>query len=440
MPQLISSPAEKLTGRITVPGDKSISHRALIMGALALGESLITGLLEGEDVLNTARAMQALGADIRRDDSGVWHVRGRGVGALKQPDQALDMGNSGTGARLLMGLVATHPISATFIGDASLSSRPMKRVMIPLERFGATFSGAEDGTLPLTVMGAASPLPIRYEVPVASAQVKSAVMLAALNTPGRTTIIEPVPTRDHTERMFRHFGVEITVTDEKGGRVIDIMGQPELVARSMAVPGDPSSAAFAVVAALITPGSDILIENVGLNENRIGLFLTLKDMGAQIDFLNAREECGEPVADLRVRHSTLKAINVSPGRAPSMIDEYPILCVAAAFAEGVTVMRGAGELRVKESDRIALMVEGLRKVGVQVEEFEDGMAVTGGAVPEGGCLIATHLDHRIAMSFLTLGLRTKNPVMVDDGSVIETSFPGFAPLMNSLGAHIGESS
>ncbi|WP_417316979.1 3-phosphoshikimate 1-carboxyvinyltransferase [Emcibacter sp.] len=437
MNQLISSVAQKMSGTVTVPGDKSISHRALIMGSMAVGETVIRGLLEGEDVLNTAAAMRALGADIYRDDEGCWHVHGVGVGGLHEPAGALDMGNSGTGARLLMGLVSTYPFSSTFIGDASLSSRPMKRVTVPLEQFGAEFHGSENGTLPMTVRGTGSPLPISYDVPVASAQVKSAIMLAALNTPGITTILEKKPTRDHTERMFSFFGVETTTTPQNGGRLITVTGQPELTARNLVVPGDPSSAAFPLVAALITPGSDITINNVGLNPDRTGLFTTLIEMGARIDLLNEREECGEPVADLRVRHSTLKAITVPEGRAPSMIDEYPVLCIAAAFAEGTTVMRGAEELRVKESDRISIMVKGLRACGIEVEEFDDGMAVTGnGDKPKGGALVETHLDHRIAMSFLTLGMQSEKPVTVDDGSVIETSFPIFRSLMNGLGASI----
>ncbi|WP_321394516.1 3-phosphoshikimate 1-carboxyvinyltransferase [Emcibacter sp.] len=437
MNQLTSSATDKITGIINVPGDKSISHRALIMGSMAIGETIVSGLLEGEDVLNTAAAMKALGADIYRDELAKWHVHGVGTGGLSEPAGALDMGNSGTGARLLMGLVSTYPFSTTFVGDASLSSRPMKRVTVPLEKFGAEFHGSEDGTLPITVKGTDAPLPISYDVPVASAQVKSAIMLAALNTPGITTIFEKTPTRDHTERMFHFFGVDTITTPKDGGRVITVSGQPELTARELIVPGDPSSAAFPVVAALITPGSDITINNIGLNPDRTGLFITLKEMGADIEFLNEREECGEPVADLRVRHSSLNAITVPEDRAPSMIDEYPILCIAAAFAEGTTVMRGAEELRVKESDRIDIMVRGLGACGIKVEEFADGMAITGsGEKPEGGALVETRLDHRIAMSFLILGLQSHKPVTVDDGSVIETSFPTFRSLMNGLGANI----
>lgn len=432
MNQLRSSRSDKLTGTLTVPGDKSISHRALIMGALAIGKSRISGLLEGEDVLGTAKAMRALGADIYKDDSAEWHVHGVGIGGLHQPDSPLDMGNSGTGARLLMGLLATHPLKIDFCGDASLSTRPMKRVTVPLAQFGAIFDGPQDGTLPITLHGSDNPLPITYELPVASAQVKSAVMLAALNTPGRTTVIEKIPTRDHTERMFRHFGIEV----QTEGDAIHVTGQPEITARDMVVPADPSSAAFPLVAALITSGSDITIKNVGLNPVRTGLFITLREMGADIVFENEREECGEPIADLHVRHSSLKGITVPKDRAPSMIDEFPILCVAAAFAEGKTVMRGLEELRVKESDRIAVMVEGLKLCGVQIEEHDDGMTITGAGTIAGGATVQTHLDHRIAMSFLILGMGTQDAVSVDDGSVIETSFPGFCALLNGLGAHI----
>lgn len=346
MNQLISRKAHALAGRIKVPGDKSISHRSLIMGSLAIGQSRISGLLEGEDVLNTARAMTAMGADISRDKDGDWLVQGVGIGGLCEPDGPLDMGNSGTGARLIMGLVSTYPHKTSFIGDGSLSSRPMKRVSDPLAQFGAIFQGDTAMTLPITVTGISDPLPIEYEVPVASAQVKSAVLLAALNTPGKTTVIEPTATRDHTERMFEHFGVDIEIN----GTAITVTGQPELTARDMFVPTDPSSAAFPTVAALISPGSDITIENVGMNPSRTGIYTTLKEMGADISFINERLECGESVADIRVRYSKLNGITVPEDRAPSMIDEYPVLCVAAAFAQGDTVMRGLDELRVKESD------------------------------------------------------------------------------------------
>ncbi len=433
MNQLISEKADNLTGRIKVPGDKSISHRALIMATMAIGQSRISGLLEGEDVLNTARAMTAMGADISKAENGDWLVHGVGIGGLCQPDMPLDMGNSGTGARLIMGLVSTYPHETSFIGDGSLSSRPMRRVTNPLEKFGAEFHGARGMTLPLTVSGIMDPLPIEYEVPVASAQVKSAILLAALNTPGKTTVIEPVPTRNHTERMFKHFGVDIEIN----GTAITVTGHPELGPRDMLVPSDPSSAAFPVIAALITPGSDITIENVGMNPSRTGIYTTLREMGADITFVNERLECGESVADIRVRYSTLKGITVPQSRAPSMIDEYPVLCIAASFASGETVMGGLGELRVKESDRIAVMVKGLQACGVTVLEYDDGMTVTGATTIPGGATVKTHLDHRIAMSFLILGLRADNSVTVDDGTVIETSFPGFQRIMNGLGANIG---
>lgn len=436
MNQLTSKKAGALTGRIKVPGDKSISHRSLIMGALAIGQSRISGLLEGEDVLNTGHAMKAMGADISKASNGDWLVHGVGVGGLSQPEIPLDMGNSGTGARLIMGLVSTYPFATDFIGDASLSGRPMKRVTDPLEKFGAKFKGAKGMTLPLTVEGISDPMPIEYKVPVASAQVKSAILLAALNTPGKTTVIEPTPTRDHTERMFEHFGVDIEIK----GTAITVTGQPELAAREMYVPTDPSSAAFPTVAALITPGSDITIENVGMNPSRTGIYTTLKEMGADINFINERLECGESVADIHVRYSKLTGVTVPKNRAPSMIDEYPILCIAAAFADGKTIMRGLGELRVKESDRIAVMVAGLKACGVDVTEHDDGMTVSGATNIAGNDTVKTHLDHRIAMSFLILGARTDKPVTVDDGSVIETSFPGFRSLMNGLGANIEEMS
>lgn len=431
MNQLTSSKSGALKGIITVPGDKSISHRSLIMGALAVGESTVTGLLEGEDVLGTAAALRELGADINKDDKNVWHIHGVGIGGLTQPNKPLDMGNSGTGVRLLMGLVATHPITVTFTGDESLCSRPMKRVTIPLTEFGAHFSGNENGTLPITVKGAKMPLPISYRLPVASAQVKSAIMLAGLNTPGITTVIETIPTRDHSERIFKYFGVPIKIDGEN----IQVTGQAELTPRKMAVPADPSSASFLIVAALIKEGSDILIRNVGINPARTGLFNTLIEMGGDIKFENERQECGEDVADIHVKYSELTGITVPPERAPSMIDEYPVLCIAATYAAGKTVMRGIEELRVKESDRIAIMVKGLKSCGVDVEEHDDGMTVSNSIV-RGTIPIKTSLDHRIAMSFLVLGLCAENQVTIDDGSVIETSFPGFVDLMNSVGANI----
>ncbi|HEY8352554.1 MAG TPA: 3-phosphoshikimate 1-carboxyvinyltransferase [Sphingomonadales bacterium] len=432
---LTSRKVKGLRGDVTVPGDKSISHRALILGGLAVGETAIEGLLEGEDVINTARVMEQFGATVIREGGGRWRVQGVGVGGLAEPRNFLDFGNSGTGARLIMGLAATHPVTSFFTGDPSLRRRPMARVAKPLQEMGARFVTRQGGLLPLAVIGADKPMPITYRLPVPSAQVKSAILLAGLNTPGRTTVIEPEATRDHSERMLRHFGAEITVTDTPEGRVIALEGQPELTAQHVAVPADPSSAAFAVVAALITPGSHVTIRNVGLNPLRTGLFDTLVEMGGDIAIVDPRDMGGEPVGDLVVRHSALRGVDVPPERAPSMIDEYPILAIAAACAEGETRMTGLAELRVKESDRLAVMATGLRACGVQVEEQADGMTVTGGRI-KGGATIATHLDHRIAMSFLVLGMVADEPVTVDDGAVIETSFPGFAALMNRLGAEI----
>jgi 3-phosphoshikimate 1-carboxyvinyltransferase len=423
-----------------VPGDKSISHRALIFGALAVGESTVSGLLEGEDVLRTAAALRALGAEVTTGGGpqAVYRIRGVGVGGLGEPDDVLDMGNSGTGARLLMGLVASHPIVSFFTGDASLRRRPMARVAEPLERIGARFVARQGIRLPLAVVGTPEPLPIEYRLPVASAQVKSAVLLAGLNAPGRTTVIEPEPTRDHTERMLAYFGARVTVdTAPDGSRAIALDGQPELEPRHVAVPGDPSSAAFAAVAAAIVPGSAVTIERVGVNVLRCGLFETLIEMGAELAFSNRREEGGEPVADLSVRYRPLKGVGVPPGRAPRMIDEFPILAVAAAFAAGTTEIRGARELRVKESDRIAAMARGLAACGVAVEELEDGLIVRGsGRPPPGGARVATRMDHRIAMSFLVLGCGAAAPVEIDDARMIDTSFPGFAALMNGLGARM----
>lgn len=421
---------------MAVPGDKSISHRSLIFGALAVGETRITGLLEGEDVLATAENMRRLGARVTRHEDGVWSVFGVGVGGLKDPAEPLDFGNSGTGARLVMGLVAGHPITATFTGDASLSRRPMKRIIDPLTLMGAEFHAREGGRLPLTLKGARAPLPVRYTLPVASAQVKSAVLLAGLNAPGETVVVEPVPTRDHTERMLTAFGAKVEIgTDDDGLREVRLRGEPELTPCDVAVPGDPSSAAFPVVAALVTPGSDIVVEGITLNPHRAGLYTTLIEMGGDIEIMNQRDESGEPVADLRVRASELNGIDVPPERAASMIDEYPALAVAAAFASGPTAMRGIEELRVKESDRIAATVAGLHANGVKVQEFEDGMVVEGrsGNV-DGGGHVVTHLDHRIAMAFLVMGLGAKKPVTIDDGAMIATSFPDFHQRMRELGA------
>ena len=427
-----------LSGVAEVPGDKSISHRALILGALSVGRTEITGLLEGQDVLDTARAMRAFGASVTRHGPGHWSVEGVGVGGFAEPADVIDCGNSGTGVRLIMGCMATSPICATFTGDASLRKRPMGRVTDPLALFGARAYGRAGGRLPMTLVGAADPVPVIYTTPMASAQVKSAVLLAGLNAPGQTVVIERTPTRDHTERMLRGFGASVTVEATPEGNRITLQGQPELVAQSVAVPRDPSSAAFPVCAALLVPGSDILVPGVSQNPTRNGLFLTLREMGADIEFLNEREEGGEPVADLRVRHSKLHGIEVPPDRAAAQIDEYPVLAAVAACATGTTIMRGVHELRVKESDRIDAMARGLEACGLRVEEDEDTLIVHGlGAlgVP-GGATVATHLDHRIAMSFLVLGLVSQQPISVDDGGPIATSFPVFEDLMRGLGATI----
>lgn len=432
---LQSSASQGLKGRLRVPGDKSISHRSLLLGAIAVGETRASGLLEGEDVVNTAKAVQALGAQVKRTDDSVWHVQGVGVSGLMSPKGDLDFGNSGTGVRLALGLMASTPLTARCIGDASLSGRPMGRVTVPLSEIGARFETAEGGRLPLTLHGARHPVPITYKLPVASAQVKSAVLLAGLNTPGRTTVIEPVATRDHTERMLKAFGADISIENKADGRHITITGQRELTAQIIDVPADPSSAAFPIVAALIAPGSDITIENVMLNETRTGLITTLIEMGGDITIENKRLAGGEEVGDLRVRSSKLTGIKVPAGRAPSMIDEYPALAVAASFAQGVTHMAGLDELRVKESDRLAAVEAGLNANGVPTRSGPDWLEVEGGKV-QGGGLVATHLDHRIAMSFLVMGLASLKPVRVDDGAMIATSFPNFSGLMNGLGCRI----
>ena len=439
MNPLESGPANPLSGTVRVPGDKSISHRALLIGALATGETVIEGLLEGEDVLRTAAAMRALGAAVERRDGDVWRVRGRGLGGLVEPAEILDMGNSGTAARLLMGILASHPLTVFLTGDASLCRRPMGRVQVPLERFGAQIITRRGGRMPLAVIGTADPMPVHYRLPVASAQVKSAVLLAGLNTPGKTTAVELQPTRDHTERMLRHFGAEVEVIAEGGGAVaITVTGQPELAGREVRVPADISSAAFPMVAALIVPGSELVLTDVGINPRRIGLVETLREMGADIRYRNERAVGGEPVADLHVKAGPLTGVAVPASRAPSMIDEYPILAVAAAVAKGKTVMRGIAELRVKESDRLAAMARGLSACGVKVEETADSLAVHGcaGRIP-GSAAITTDLDHRIAMAFLVLGLAAERAVTIDDSGPIETSFPGFSGLMNKLGAAIG---
>ena len=424
-----------LKGRIRVPGDKSISHRALIFGALAVGETLIDDLLEGEDVLNTAVVLRALGADISRDNTGQWHVHGFGVGGFAEPANVLDHGNSGTGVRLMMGAVATSPITATFTGDASLRRRPMRRVLDPLELFGTEATSREGGRLPITLKGARNPMPVTYRLPVASAQVKSAVLLAGLNAPGETTVLEAEATRDHTERMLTHFGA--TVRREQTGdglTVITVVGQPELTATHVRVPADPSSAAFPLVAALIVPGSELRIDSVMLNPTRTGLITVLKRMGADIKIENERSESGETVGDLVIRASALKGVEVEPEIAPSMIDEYPILAVAAAYATGRTKMTGLAELRVKESDRLAAVADGLKACGVKIELGEDWLAVEGQGGMPGGATVATHMDHRIAMSFLIAGLAAKKPITVDDTSFVATSFPTFVPMMEKLGA------
>ena len=424
-----------LSGRIAIPGDKSISHRALMLSALAVGTSRVTGLLEGHDVLATAAAMRAMGASIERRDDGEWMIDGVGVGGLLQPREALDMGNSGTSTRLLMGLVASHPITVTFTGDASLSGRPMGRVIDPLSQMGADISASPGGRLPLMLRGLAPAIPLSYRLPMASAQVKSAVLLAGLNTPGITEVIEPVPTRDHSERMLRGFGADLTVeTDSDGTRHIRIVGEAELKPQTIIVPGDPSSAAFFIVAALVVPGSDIVIANVGLNPTRAGLVEVLQAMGGDIALLDPREVGGEPVADLRVRHSALRGIDVDPAVAPSMIDEYPILFVAAALAQGRTTTTGLDELRVKESDRLSVMATGLKAIGVRVEESEDGLTIEGtsGDLLPGGATVAGHLDHRICMSFAIAGLVSKAAVTIDDIAPVATSFPNFEELLAGL--------
>ncbi len=436
---MTSQPCGPLTGTAEVPGDKSISHRSLILGAMAVGETKISGLLEGEDVLDTAKAMRAFGAEVTDHGGGEWSVHGVGVGGFSEPDQVIDCGNSGTGVRLIMGAMATSPITATFTGDASLNKRPMARVTDPLALFGTQSVGRDGGRLPMTIVGAADPTPVRYEVPVPSAQVKSAVLLAGLNAPGKTIVIEKEATRDHSERMLAGFGAEITVEDTDEGRVITLTGRPELKPQVIAVPRDPSSAAFPVCAALITPGSDVLVPGIGLNPTRAGLFTTLREMGADLTYENEREEGGEPVADLRAKYSpNMKGINVPPERAASMIDEYPVLSVVAANATGTTMMGGVKELRVKESDRIDAMARGLRANGVTVNEGDEWWSVDGlgiGGVPGGGTC-ESFLDHRIAMSFMVMGMGAKKAVSVDDGGPIATSFPIFEPLMAALGAKV----
>jgi len=436
---ILSKKCDSLAGSATIPGDKSISHRAIMFGALAMGETTIGGLLEGEDVLCTAAAMRAMGAKIENRGKGLWRVNGVGIGGLHEPDQVLDMGNSGTSTRLLMGLVGGHNISATFTGDASLVKRPMRRVIKPLQMMGAKFLGRSNGRLPLTVQGAKDALAIEYRLPVASAQVKSAIMLAGLNAAGRTTIIEDHPTRDHSENMLRHFGAKVDVEEVgSGSRAISLCGYQELSGREVIVPRDPSSAAFAVVAALINEGSEISLPRIGINETRIGLFTTLQEMGADIEFINKRVEGGEQVADIHVKAGeVLQGIDVPEDRVPSMIDEFPILAIAASCAQGTTKMTGLKELRVKESDRLLMMANGLTACGVSLEMGDDYLIIHGnGKAPVGGARIETALDHRIAMSFLVLGSVSDEPIEIDDGSPIKTSFPNFIELMNGLGCKI----
>jgi 3-phosphoshikimate 1-carboxyvinyltransferase len=436
---MTSRPCGPLKGEAHVPGDKSISHRSLIFGAMAVGKTHISGLLEGEDVLDTAKAMRAFGATVTNHGGGEWTVSGVGVGGFAEPDNVIDCGNSGTSVRLIMGAMATCPITVTFTGDASLNGRPMGRVTDPLALFGTQAVGRAGGRLPMTLVGAADPVPVRYVVPVPSAQVKSAVLLAGLNVPGQTVVIEKEATRDHTERMLQGFGATLTVEETDDGRVITLDGQPELRPQTIVVPRDPSSAAFPVCAAILVRGSDVLVPNIGLNPTRAGLFTTLQEMGADLVYENMREEGGEPVADLRAKYSPdLRGIAVPPSRAASMIDEYPILSVVASFAQGVTDMQGVKELRVKESDRIDAMAKGLRAAGVTVDEGSDWWKVTGlghGNVP-GGVTVASQLDHRIAMAFMVMGMATQKPMSVDDGSPIATSFPIFERLIGDLGAQL----
>jgi 3-phosphoshikimate 1-carboxyvinyltransferase len=437
--KLTSSKSNALTGNPVIPGDKSISHRALMLGGMAIGETVIHGLLEGEDVIATAEAMRIMGADIHRDENGTWHCHGVGIGGLREPDSVLDMGNSGTSTRLLMGLVGGHNITAQFTGDASLTKRPMNRVITPLEMMGAKITCREGGLLPLSITGPKDTLAIDYELPVASAQVKSCVLLAGLSAMGKTSVIEKTPTRDHTENMLKHFGVPVEIENlENGAQKISVTGQKDLQAAEVRVPSDPSSAAFPAVAALLCDGSEVHMKNVLMNERRSGLYTTLKEMGADITFDNERTEAGEDVADLVVKGGkTLAGIDVPPSRVPSMIDEFPILAVAASCADGTTTMTGLAELRVKESDRLLMMYEGLKACGVHLEMGEDSLTIYGnGQAPKGGAEIKTALDHRIAMSFLVLGCVSESPITIDDGAPIRTSFPDFIDLMNNLGAKI----
>ncbi len=439
---LISKKSNALSGKPTIPGDKSISHRALMFGGMAIGKTTIYGLLEGEDVHATANAMRAMGSDIIRHDDGTWECHGVGIGGLKSPTSVLDMGNSGTSTRLLMGLVGGHNITAQFTGDDSLTKRPMNRVIKPLEQMGAKVTAREGGLLPLTLCGPKDALPITYELPVASAQVKSCVLLAGLSAMGQTTVIEKTPTRDHTENMLRHFGINVDVVDlSEGGQAISVQGQKDLTGTDVHVPSDPSSAAFITVAALLNKGSDIQVKNILMNDRRNGIFTTLIEMGADISILNQRIDAGEDVADLHIKGGkTLQGIDVPASRVPSMIDEFPILAVAASCAQGTTTMTGLEELRVKESDRLLMMYQGLKSCGVDLEMGDDWLTIKGTGNPplglKNGEKITTALDHRIAMSFLILGTASENPIIIDDGAPIKTSFPNFIELMNDLGADI----
>jgi 3-phosphoshikimate 1-carboxyvinyltransferase len=440
MRAMISRPAGPLAGRCRVPGDKSISHRALILGASAIGESVISGLLEADDVMATAAALRALGARIIRDKRGLWRVGGVGVGGLTEPDGVLDLRNSGTGARLLIGLCAAHTFAAFFTGDASLRRRPMRRIIEPLRQMGAEFLSRTGDRLPLVVSGSELTIPITYRSPVASAQIKSAILLCGLNTPGITTVIEPIASRDHSERLLRHFDADVTSGPHpEGGWAVSLTGQPELTARDIEVPGDISSAAFPLVGAGIVAGSSLRLDGIGVNPLRTGLLTTLQEMGAALRILNTREICGEPVADLQIDWAPLRAVRVTPDRVPAMIDEFPILAVAAACARGTTRLEGLGELRVKESDRLTAIAAGLRRCGVAVAAGDDWLEITGdGSPPAGGGPVGVALDHRIAMAFLVLGMASAAPVVIDDGEPIATSFPDFAALMNTLGAAIAD--
>lgn len=437
---LTSRKSGPLTGNIKIPGDKSISHRSLMFGALAQGETMISGLLEGEDVMNTASAMRALGAHIVDDSDGLWRVHGIGVGRLKEPSEILDMGNSGTSTRLLLGICASHELNAIFTGDNSLIKRPMKRVMEPLSQMGAQFLGREGGRLPLAIKGTNKAKSIEYRLPVASAQVKSAILLAGLNAQGTTTVIEGHATRDHSENMLRHFGVEVEINKLSDGEAISVKGGAKLLGCAVDVPGDPSSGAFPAIAACIVPGSEIKMRRVCVNPRRDGIYTTLKEMGADITYIKVETDAGEPVTDITVRGTgTLKGVNVPAERVPSMIDEFPVLAMAAACADGVTRMTNLSELRVKESDRLKMIADGLAACGVKLEMGEDSLTIYGnGKPPRGGALIETALDHRIAMSFLVLGLVSDDPIQIDDGAPIRTSFPNFIDLMNECGAHIEE--